>query len=62
MGCVRKHRFMMLTRLRGFAAENADFEIFTTAKYLICQGRRLQFLSKTAVVKTYPIPRRFSDA
>jgi hypothetical protein len=25
----------ILTRLRGFAADNADFEIFWTAKYLI---------------------------
>lgn len=27
-----------LARLRGFAFENADFEIFWTAKYLICKG------------------------
>jgi hypothetical protein len=32
-----------LARLRGFALENADFEIFYTAKYLIYKDRRLQF-------------------
>jgi hypothetical protein len=32
-----------LTRLRGFALDNADFEIFFSAKSLICQGWRLQF-------------------
>jgi len=47
-----------LARVRGFALENADFEIFLTAKYLICNGRGLRFQPKTAVVKTYPIPKR----
>jgi hypothetical protein len=51
---------LALTRLRGFAVENANFEIFQTAKYLICKGRRLQFWPKTAVVKTYPIPNQIS--
>jgi hypothetical protein len=46
-----------LARLRGFALDNADFEIFFSAKSLICQGWRLQFWRKTAVVKTYPIPK-----
>jgi hypothetical protein len=46
-----------LTRVRGFALEIADFEIFYLAKYLICNERRLRFQSKMAVVKTYPIPK-----
>src|ERR1700730_5292522 len=46
-----------LARVRGFALEIADFEIFYLAKYLICNERRLRFQSKTAVVKTYPIPK-----
>src|ERR1700737_4693004 len=46
-----------LARVRGFALEIADFEIFYLAKYLICNERRLRFPSKTAVVKTYPIPK-----
>src|SRR6202048_421928 len=57
------HRFALrsvrgtLARVRGFALEIADFEIFYLAKYLICNERRLRFQSKTAVVKTYPIPK-----
>jgi hypothetical protein len=47
-----------LTRVRGFVLENADFEIFLRAKYLIYKERHLQFRPKTAVVKTYPIPKR----
>src|ERR1700737_391156 len=47
----------LLARVRGFALEIADFEIFYLAKYLICNERRLRFQSKTAVVKTYPIPK-----
>ena len=47
-----------LPRLRGFALENADFTIFWLAKYLICKERGLPFWLKTAVVKTYPIPKR----
>jgi hypothetical protein len=47
-----------LTCLRGFALENADFTIFWMAKYLICNERRLRFWPKTAVVKTYRIPKR----
>jgi predicted NBD/HSP70 family sugar kinase len=35
-----------LARLRGFAVEKLDFEIFWTAKYLIYKGRRLQFCQK----------------
>src|ERR1700738_822533 len=46
-----------LGRARGFALENADFEIFQLAKCLICNVRGLRFRSKTAVVKTYPIPK-----
>jgi hypothetical protein len=53
-----KYGSLGLARLRGFAVEKADFEIFWTAKYLIYKGRRLQFWPKTAVVKTYPIPKR----
>jgi hypothetical protein len=49
---------MALTLLRGFARENSDFEIFLSAKRLICQGLDLRFGLKTAVVKTYPIPKR----
>ncbi|HEY4960878.1 MAG TPA: DpnI domain-containing protein [Terriglobales bacterium] len=48
----------ILARLRGFALENADFEIFSTVKSLICNERRLRFRPKTVVVKTYPIPKR----
>jgi hypothetical protein len=51
------HTAQILARLRGFAPELADFEIFLTAKYLICKGRRLQFWLKAAVVKTYRIPK-----
>jgi putative transposase len=47
-----------LTRLRGFALENGNSTIFWTAKYLICKERRRPFWPKTAVVKTYPIPKR----
>jgi hypothetical protein len=47
-----------LARVRGFASENADFEIFETAKYLICKGWGLQLRPRTSVVKTYPIPKR----
>jgi hypothetical protein len=50
--------FSGLARLRGLALENADFTIFWIAKYLICKERRLPFWPKTAVVKTYPIPKR----
>src|ERR1700730_299048 len=46
-----------LTRVRGFALENADFEIFQLAKCLICNVRGLRFRPKTSVVKTYPIPK-----
>jgi hypothetical protein len=47
-----------LTRLRGFALENGNSTIFWTAKYLIFKERRRPFWPKTAVVKTYPIPKR----
>jgi hypothetical protein len=49
---------VFLTRLRGFALENGNSTIFWTAKYLICKERRRPFWLKTAVVKTYPIPKR----
>jgi hypothetical protein len=52
-----RRAFAFLARVRGFALEIADFEIFYLAKYLICNERRLRFQPKTAVVKTYPIPK-----
>src|SRR6202022_2495622 len=44
-----------LARLRGFALENADFTVFCL---LIGKETGLQFSPKTAVVRTYPIPKR----
>jgi len=55
---VGKFKPVALARLRGFALENGNSTIFWTSKYLICKERRRPFWSRTAVVKTYPIPKR----
>gem|GEM_PF-4850080 len=57
-GCQHVSPLWPLTRLRGFALENGNSTIFWTSKYLICKERRRPFWSRTAVVKTYPIPKR----
>jgi hypothetical protein len=46
---------LSLTRLRGFAEKNADFEIFEITKSLIVLGLVVQVCPESRVVKTYPI-------